>query len=232
MTSPVLPRILSNTSPARLPSSASLIGTHVTLERLHVRHLANLYAAVGSTENLWYFVPSGPFASLSEFEAFFRKYEDSAEDTVYAILLNTSSKSVGIASLSTGGLANRVLEVGVIYGTNLQRTPAGTEVLFLLGELVFNELGCRRWEWRCHSLNLQSRKAAERFGFVYEGTLRQHMIMKGRNRDTCVYSIVDSEWPLCKRVFEMWLADPNFNMAGRQKSSLKEVRDKIEKHKP
>jgi len=232
MTSPALPRILSNTSPARLPSSASLIGTHVTLEQLHARHLADLYATVGSTENLWYFITPGPFASLSEFEAFVRKSEDSTENTLYAILLNTSNKPAGLASLSSSSLANRVVEVGEIYGTDLQRTRAGTEVLFLLGELVFKELGCRRCEWRCYSLNLQSRKAAERYGFVYEGTLRQHMIMKGRNRDTCVYSIVDSEWPLCKRVFEMWLADRNFDMAGRQKSSLKEVRDEIQKHKP
>ena len=232
MTSPALPPIPSNTSPAPLPSSTSLIGTHVTLEQIHARHLADLYAAVGSIENLWYFIAAGPFAGLSQFEAFIRECEDSTENTMYVILLNTSNKPGGIVSLSSSSLANRVVEVGEIYGTDLQRTRAGTEVLYLLGELVFKELGYRRFEWRCHSLNLPSRKAAERYGFVYEGTLRQHMVMKGRNRDTCVYSIVDSEWPLCKRVFEMWLADRNFDMAGRQKSSLKELRDEIQKHNP
>ena len=229
MTSPALPRLLSNTSPARLPSPLSLTGTHVTLEKLHARHLADLYAAVGSTESIWHFMIPGPFGSLVEFEAFIRKAEDSTEDTIYAILLNTSSKAAGIASLSNCSLANRVVEVGLIYGTDLQRTRAGTEVLLLLGELVFKELGYRRFEWRCHSLNLPSRTAAERFGFVYEGTLRQHMIVKGKNRDTCVYSIVDSEWPLCKRVSEMWLEDGNFDIAGRQKSSLKKIRNEIQK---
>ena len=227
MTSPALPHVLSNTSPARLHSSASLTGTHVTLEKLHARHLADLYAAVGSTESIWDFMIPGPFGSLSEFEAFLRKAEETTEDTIYAILLNTSHKAAGIASLSNCSLANRVVEIGLIYGADLQRTKAGTEVVLLLGELVFTELGYRRLEWRCHSLNLPSKRAAERYGFVYEGTLRQHMIVKGRNRDTCVYSIVDSEWPLCKRVLEMWLEDRNFDMAGRQKRSLGEIRDGI-----
>ena len=174
----------------------------------------------------------GPFGSLSEFEAFLRKAEESTEDTIYAILLNSSYKAAGIASLSNCSLANRVVEIGLVYGPDLQRTRAGTEVLLLLGELVFSELGYRRLEWRCHSLNLPSKRAAERYGFVYEGTLRQHMIVKGRNRDTCVYSIVDSEWPLCKRVSEVWLEDPNFDMAGRQKRSLMEIRDEILEHQP
>ena len=229
MTSPALPRILSDTSPARLPSSASLTGTHVTLERLQVGHLKDLYAAVGSTESIWYFMIPGPFDSLSEFEAFIRKAEDSTEDTIYAIMLNTSNEAAGIASLSNCSLANRVVELGLIYGPDLQRTRAGTEVLLLLGELVFTELGYRRLEWRCHNLNLPSKRAAERYGFVYKGTLRQHMIVKGRNRDTCVYSIVDSEWPLCKRVSEIWLEDRNFDSAGRQKRGLTEIRDGIQK---
>ena len=227
MTPLALPQILSNTSSARLPSSTSLTGTHVTLEKLHARHLTDLYASVGSTESIWDFMIPGPFGSLSEFEAFLRKAEDSTEDTIYAILLNTSHKAAGIASLSNCSLANRVVELGLIYGTDLQRTRAGTEVLLLLGELVFTELGYRRLEWRCHSLNLPSKRAAERYGFVYEGMLRQHMIVKGRNRDTCVYSIVDSEWPLCKGVSEVWLEDRNFDMAGRQKRSLTEIRDEI-----
>ena len=229
MTSPALPHILSNTSPARLPSSASLTGTHVTLERLHARHLADLYASVGSTESIWHFMIPGPFGSLSEFEAFLRKAEETTEDTIYAIILNTSNKAAGIASLSNCSLANRVVELGLIYGMDLQRTRAGTEVLLLLGELVFTELGYRRFEWRCHSLNLPSKRAAERYGFVYEGTLRQHMIVKGKNRDTCVYSIIDSEWLVCKRVSGMWLEDRNFDTVGRQKRSLTDIRDDIQK---
>ena len=174
----------------------------------------------------------GPFGSLSEFETFLRKAEDSTEDTIYTILLNSSNKAAGIASLSNCSLASRVVEVGLIYGADLQRTRSGTEVLLLLGELVFTELGYRRLEWRCQSLNLPSKRAAERYGFIYEGTLRQHMIVKGRNRDTCVYSIVGSEWPVCKLISEMWLEDRNFDKAGRQKRSLTEVRDEIQEYNP
>ena len=202
---------------------------HVTLEKLQTRHLADLYASVGNTESIWDLMIPGPFGSPSEFETFLRKAEESTEDTIYAVLLNTSKNAAGIASLFNCSLANRVVEIGLIYGSDLQRTRAGTEVLLLLGELVFRELGYRRLEWRCYSLNLPSKRAAERYGFVYEGTLRQHMIVKGRNRDTCVYSIVDSEWPLCKRVFEMWLEDGNFDIAGRQKRSLLEIRDEVQK---
>ncbi|HYF06973.1 MAG TPA: GNAT family protein, partial [Acetobacteraceae bacterium] len=121
--------------------------------------------------------------------------------------------------------ANRVIEVGnIIYGAPLQRTPLGTEAQYLLMRYAIETLGYRRYEWKCDALNAPSRRAAERFGFVYEGTFRQHMIIKGRNRDTAWFSITDKEWPRVRRAFEAWLDPSNFDGAGRQKRSLSDLR--------
>jgi RimJ/RimL family protein N-acetyltransferase len=117
--------------------------------------------------------------------------------------------------------AQRVIEVGnIFYGGDLQRTPLATEAQYLLARHVFETLGYRRYEWKCNALNAPSRRAALRFGFTFEGVFRQHMIVKGRSRDTAWYAMLDSEWPARKRVFERWLAPDNFDTAGRQKVSL------------
>jgi RimJ/RimL family protein N-acetyltransferase len=118
----------------------------------------------------------------------------------------------------------RVIEVGhVLYSPLLQRTPLGTETQYLLARYVFETLGYRRYEWKCNSLNEASRRAALRYGFVYEGTFRQHLISKGRNRDNSWFSMLDSEWPARKANFERWLAPENFDGKGRQKVSLAEL---------
>ncbi|NBQ40823.1 MAG: N-acetyltransferase [Alphaproteobacteria bacterium] len=112
---------------------------------------------------------------------------------------------------------HRVIEVGnIMYGTPLQKTPGATEAQYLLMRYVFETLGYRRYEWKCNSLNAPSRKAAERFGFTFEGIFRQHMIVRGRNRDTAWYSILESEWTKQKNAFEAWLASNNFDSRGRQ----------------
>jgi RimJ/RimL family protein N-acetyltransferase len=114
-----------------------------------------------------------------------------------------------------------VIEVGhVLYSPHLQRTPLGTETQYLLARYVFETLGYRRYEWKCNALNAASRRAALRYGFVYEGTFRQHLIAKGRNRDNAWFSMLDSEWPARKRNFERWLAPENFDREGKQKVSL------------
>lgn len=226
MASPVLGPILSDTSPARFPGPDSLVGKHVTLERLQVKHTADLYNAVGSNHNLWAQLPSGPFATTSDFAHYVRKYQDSTEHAFYAIIPHSTGKAAGHVGLWDPNLANRATEIGpIMYGPDLQRSRAGTEVLYLLGNLVFEELGFRRWEWRFNSVNESSKRAAERYGFVYEGTFRQHMIIKGRNRDTCIYSIIDREWAGCKEVFEKWLEDENFDEEGRQRKTVNEVRE-------
>ena len=117
-----------------------------------------------------------------------------------------------------------VIEVGnIAYAPALQRTPLGTEAQYLIARYAIETLGYRRYEWKCDDRNAASKRAAERFGFRYEGTFRQHMIVKGQNRDTAWFSILDSEWPERKTAFERWLAPENFDRDGRQKKKLGEV---------
>jgi RimJ/RimL family protein N-acetyltransferase len=147
----------------------------------------------------------------------------------YSILLHRSPddtpKAVGVASLMRMDLPNRVIEVGnILFTTALQRTPAATEAMYLLARYVFEDLGFRRYEWKCNGLNAPSRRAAERLGFIYEGTFRQHMIVRGRNRDTAWFSMLDSEWPSVKRGFESWLDTSNFQSDGKQKKKLEDLR--------
>jgi len=225
MTMPQLSPLLSDTAPARFPGPESLVGKHVTLERLQIKHTEDLYNAVGSNESLWAQVPSGPFATTSDFAHYIQKYAVSTEHAFYAIILKSSRRAVGHVGLWDANLPNRAIEIGpVMYGPDLQRSRAGTEVLYLLGKAVFEDLGYRRWEWRFNSTNAPSRKAAERYGFLWEGTFRKHMIVKGRSRDTCIYSIIDEEWPMCSNVFQTWLSDDNFHGDGNQKRTLSEVR--------
>jgi RimJ/RimL family protein N-acetyltransferase len=154
----------------------------------------------------------------------------SSDLVIYAVILLSGpnkSKAVGLAfALSEDRLTNRVAELGLFFGPLLQRTRAGTEVVYLLGGLLF-ELNHRRLQWKTNSLNLQSRKAAERYGFVYEGTFRQHQINKGRNRDSSWYSIIDSEWPICRKAFEKWLEDGNFDEHQRPRSRIEEIRESL-----
>jgi RimJ/RimL family protein N-acetyltransferase len=121
-----------------------------------------------------------------------------------------------------------VIEIGHIwFAPALQHTRRATEAIYLMARHAFDDLGYRRLEWKCDSLNEPSRRAAERFGFVYEGVFRQHMVVKGRNRDTAWFSIVDGEWPTVRAAFEAWLARENFDAEGRQRKSLRDVREAI-----
>ena len=130
-------------------------------------------------------------------------------------------RAIGITTLMEIRPAMRVIEVGhVVYSPALQRTPLATETQYLLARYAFETLGYRRYEWKCDALNAASRRAALRYGFTFEGILRQHMIAKGRNRDTAWFSMLDSEWPERKRNFERWLAPENFTAAGGQILSL------------
>jgi RimJ/RimL family protein N-acetyltransferase len=118
-----------------------------------------------------------------------------------------------------------VIEIGHIwFGSSLQRTTAATEAIYLLARRVFDELGYRRLEWKCDALNAASRRAAQRFGFTFEGVFRKHMVVKGRTRDSAWYAIVDDEWPRVRAAFESWLEPQNFDAAGRQRRGLAELR--------
>ena len=145
-----------------------------------------------------------------------------ALDDPYAYaIVDRAIRALGIATLMDIRPDMRVIEVGhIVYSPALQRTPLGTEAQYLLARYAFETLGYRRYEWKCNSHNAASRRAALRYGFMFEGVLRQHMIAKGRNRDTAYFSMLDSEWPRARRNFERWLSPDNFTADGRQKVSL------------
>jgi RimJ/RimL family protein N-acetyltransferase len=164
-------------------------------------------------------MPFGPYADDAALSAYIAACERNTERIFYAVV--DSDRAVGFLSLMEIRPAMRVVEVGnIIYSPALQRTPLGTEAQYQLMRYAFETLGYRRYEWKCDSLNAASRRAAERFGFKFEGTFRQHMIVKGRSRDTHWLSILDSEWPARKAAFERWLAPENFDSNGRQKTKL------------
>jgi RimJ/RimL family protein N-acetyltransferase len=206
--------------PAARPGPATLSGRSCRIERLTAAHAPALWDAVKDHDRLWTYLSYGPFADAGSFA----RWVDSriALDDPYSYaILDTAGRAVGIFTLMSIRPEPRVIEVGhVLYSPALQRTSLATEAQYLLARYVFETLGYRRYEWKCDSLNAPSRRAALRYGFTYEGIFRQHMIVKGRNRDTAWYAMLDGEWPARKRGFETWLAPENFAADGRQKTSL------------
>ena len=228
---PTLGAVVSNTDPAHFPGPGPLTGQHVTLVHLTQNHFSDLYESIGSHPEIWALWPDEPPNTSSEFDNYLNELlKLSANLVIYAVLPLSGpnkGKALGLGlALSEDRLTNRVAELGLFFGPQLQRTRAGTEVAYLLANLLF-DLNHRRLQWKTNSLNLQSRKAAERYGFVYEGTLRQHQINKGRNRDTVWYSIIDSEWPVCKTAFEKWLEDKNFDDQEQQKIRIEDIRESL-----
>jgi RimJ/RimL family protein N-acetyltransferase len=225
--------LVSNTEPARFPGAEPLTGKQVVLERLTKKHYPDLYQSIGCHADLWTWWPDEPVSTASEFDEYLNMFLKVSEDLVIYAVLPLSGpnqgKALGLAfALSEDRLTNRVAELGLFYGPQLQGTRAGTEAAFLLSGLMF-ELNHRRLAWKTNSLNLQSRKAAERLGFVYEGTHRQDQINKARSRDTVWYSIIDSEWPICKKAFEIWLENGNFDEQQRQRRRVEEIRESLRK---
>jgi len=212
---------VTDPTPAPRPGPVTLKGRYGRLEKLKAEHAADLWTAFAGHDRVWTYISTdGPFASAAEFSAFIGRRAAAADPFAYAIV-DAADRAVGYLTLLRIEPEMRVIEVGhVLYSPALQRTPLGTEAQYLLARYVFETLGYRRYEWKCDALNAASRRAALRYGFVYEGTFRQYMIAKGRNRDNAWFSMLDSEWPERKRNFERWLAPDNFDSAGRQKISL------------
>ncbi|MFU8862665.1 MAG: GNAT family N-acetyltransferase [Rhodobacterales bacterium] len=186
-------------------------------------HAAGLYAAYSAdTEGrIWTYLPQGPFADLAGFRAWMDATCLNDDPLFHTILVD--GQPLGVASLMRIDPANGVIEVGNInYAPALARTRAATEAMYLLMRRAFDELGYRRYEWKCDALNLPSRAAAARLGFTYEGTFRQAIVYKGRNRDTAWFSILDSEWPALKARFEAWLDPANFDASGQQRRALQQ----------
>jgi RimJ/RimL family protein N-acetyltransferase len=184
------------------------------------RHAADLYAA-NSDPSCWTYLSYGPFDGFDTYRHWLVEMTASQDPLFYAIVDTASGKAVGVAAYMRIDPPNGAIEVGHLnFSPALQRTPAATEAMYLMMRRAFDELGYRRYEWKCDSLNAPSRRAAERFGFNYEGLFRQATVYKNRSRDTTWYSIVDTEWPARKKAFERWLAPENFDAAGRQRRPL------------
>ncbi len=216
--------------PRSLPPRTAMEGRFCRVEPLDpARHAADLHAANRQDKEgrNWTYLPYGPFESLHDY----RRWAESAclkdDPLFHAIVERDSGRAVGVASYMRIEPAVGVIEVGGInYSPPLQRKPAATEAMYLMMRRAFDELGYRRYEWKCDSLNAASRAAAQRLGFTYEGLFRQATVYKGRNRDTAWFSIIDSEWPALKRAFERWLDPANFDGAGRQRQSLASLRQR------
>jgi RimJ/RimL family protein N-acetyltransferase len=213
---------------ARRPERRAEQGRIVRLEPLDPeRHGASLWREThgSGTEAIWQYLIESPFPDEHAFFAHLAQKAVSEDPLYFAIVDEASGHALGYATLMRIDPGHRCIEVGnILYGSGLQRRAGGTEAQFLLMRYVFDDLGYRRFEWKCNALNAPSRRAAERFGFTFEGIFRQHMIVKGRNRDTAWYSMIDSEWPKVKQALERWLAPENFDAAGRQRQSLESIR--------
>lgn len=211
--------------PAQKPGPVTLQGRYGRLEKLNAaRHAAGLWEALRGHDEVWAYLFHGPFAERRDFDAYVEMFAAREDPYAYAII-DREERTAGFATLMEIRPANRVVEVGnILYSPKLQRTPLATEVQYLLARYAFEELGNRRYEWKCNSLNEPSRRAALRFGFTFEGVFRQHMIVKGRNRDTAWFAMTDHEWPSRKAAFEAWLAPANFDGEGRQKKKLEAFR--------
>jgi RimJ/RimL family protein N-acetyltransferase len=211
-------------APAHRPQPVDLNGRVVTLRPFDLpAHTEALYQGTHGPEkeDLWRYMGEGPFAGPDEFKAAFAAKQRSVDPFFFAIVENATGVPVGQASYLRIEPDHRVIEVGnIIFTPALQRSSGATEAMYLMARHAFEDLGYRRYEWKCNALNQPSRRAALRLGFAFEGIFRQHMIIKGRNRDTAWFSMVDSEWPQRRASFERWLAPSNFDQTGRQKQPL------------
>jgi RimJ/RimL family protein N-acetyltransferase len=215
-------------TPAKRPSREPLRGSHVLLRPVDAAaDAAALHAVSHAPEGdpaLWAYLPYGPYDDVVQMRSLLDWAESSDDPLFYAVIGLADERPAGLASYLRIEPEPGVIEIGHIwFGVSLQRTTAATEAIYLLARRAFDELGYRRLEWKCNALNVASRRAAERFGFRFEGVFRKHMVVKGRNRDTAWYAITDDEWPAVRLGYEAWLAPENFGRDLRQKRSLGEL---------
>ncbi len=204
------------------PERAPLEGRSLRLEPIDpARHVADLFAVSADDPALWTYMPYGPFEDPAQMEAWLEACARSDDPLFMALVETADARAAGMASFLNIRPAHGVLELGHIWFSQRlrQRRPA-TEAIFLMLSAAFDDLGYRRVEWKCDAANAASRRAALRFGFVYEGIFRQHLIVKGRNRDTAWFAILDRDWPALRSGFEAWLDPANFDDSGRQRRAL------------
>ena len=211
-------------TPGSRPEKISLEGQRVILQPLDPKkHADALWEAVRGPahDELWRFLFDGPFRERAAFDAAIERKAAGADPLFLAIVDRGSGNAVGYASYMRIEPVHRCIEVGgILFAPPLQRTAGATEAMYLMARHVFEDLEYRRYEWKCDALNAPSRSAALRLGFTFEGIFRQHMIVKGRSRDTAWFSMTDGEWPARKAAFEAWLDPANFDAGGRQKAPL------------
>jgi RimJ/RimL family protein N-acetyltransferase len=219
---PIGPAVDGHAAPR--PQRLVLQGRLVRLEPLDpARHGDDLWAESHGPDRdvIWQYLFEPPFPDRAAFQTHLEAKASSSDPLFFTVVRQSDGRALGYQTLMRIDPAHRVVEVGnVMYGTGLQRTPESTEAQYLFMRHVFDDLGYRRYEWKCNALNAPSRRAADRLGFTFEGVFRQHMIVRGRNRDTAWYSILDTEWPARRAAFEAWLGPANFDEEGRQRASL------------
>lgn len=232
---------LPHWTPAPLPQPVTLEGQSCTLAPLvadqHASDLFDAYA-LAPDDSGWTYMKDGPFATSADYLTWARNAQASTDPRHYVVLLNPSAdhqtaqhspqspQPAGTMALMRQDPNNGVVEVGTVqFSPLLQRTRAATEAQFLLMRYVFDDLGYRRYEWKCDALHSVSRRAATRLGFTYEGTFRNAVVYKGRNRDTAWFAITDAEWPSVRAGFERWLDPANFNADGTQNRPLAQCRE-------
>lgn len=214
--------------PVSRPERTVLEGRHVRLRPLDAFADAEaLYAEShppAGDPDLWAYMPGGPYRDAADYREALTIDERSEDPLFFTLVRLPDEQPAGIASYLRITPAHGVIEIGHIwFGASLRRSTSATEAIYLLAAHAFDELGYRRLEWKCNALNQASRQAAERFGFAFEGVFRQHMVVKGRNRDTAWYAITDDEWPAIRDAFKVWLSPENFDESRRQRRPLGEL---------
>jgi RimJ/RimL family protein N-acetyltransferase len=207
-----------------LPRRTVLEGRYTRLEPLGVGHVADLYRAAteaGAEGRFDYLFESAP-TTEAEMAAYVQIAAAKDDPLMFAVIDRATGRAEGRQALMRVVREHGVIEIGSIYwGPSIARSRAATEALFLHARYVFDELGYRRFEWKCNDRNAPSKAAARRFGFEFEGVFRQHMIVKGENRDTAWFAMLDGDWPRLRAEYERWLAPRNFDGDGKQKSKLR-----------
>ncbi len=216
---------MSALGPAKGPPQRIVLdGRYVRLEPLGPQHVAGLYRAATTADGQQRFDYLFEFAPQSEADmaGFVQTAAAKDDPLMWAVVDNAAGTAEGRQALMRIVPEHGVIEIGSIYwGPNMARSRLATEALFLHARYIFDELGYRRFEWKCNSLNEPSKRAAQRFGFAFEGVFRQHMIQKERNRDTAWFAMLDGDWPRRKAEYERWLDPANFDADGRQKTALR-----------
>lgn len=222
---PIGPEV--DSTPRALPARTVIRGRYVVLEPLHRRHADDLWqagqAAGGAAS--WDYMGYGPFPTAEGLAGFVAEFASTHDPMAWAVRPVTTGAATGWLTLMDIQPRNAAIELGHIwFGPAMQRTRAATEAMFLLMRLAMDELGYRRLVWKCNALNAPSRRAAERLGFTFEGVLRSHLVVKGRQRDTAYFSIVEQEWPACRDALLRWLDPDNFAPDGTAKRGLADLR--------